>query len=275
MNRPWLAIRKRHLHAQLPTAYCVLRTEYCQLRTAHCLLPTAHCLLPTANCLLPTANCLLPTALAALVLVVGVAADLSAPRSTTYGNTAAHRPLTLAETSWTYNAKEPTEVKVNDLIVVLVDEKSQVISEGEMDRRKKADGTFALKDWIGISGLGVIPDPQTAGDPTISGEMQSKYRAESELETRDSIKFRISCRVVDIRPNGNLLIEGRRSIQNNNDVWELWLMGTIRATDVLPNNTVLSENVADLRIIKRESGHVRDGYRRGFFMRFLDRFSPI
>ena len=215
------------------------------------------------------------SSVAALVLVVGVAADLSAPRSSTYGNAAEHRPLTLAETSWIHNAEEPTEVKLNDLIVVLVDEKSQVTSEGEMDRRKKADGTFGLKDWIGISGLAVIPDPQTAGEPTISGEMQSKYRAEAGMEARDSMKFRISCRVVDIRPNGNLLIEGRRSIQNNNDVWELWLMGAIRAKDVLPNNSVLSENVADLRIIKRESGHVRDGYRRGFFMRFLDRFSPI
>ena len=51
--------------------------------------------------------------------------------------------------------------------------------------------------------------------------------------------------------------------------------GAVRPEDVLPNNTVLSENVAELRIIKRESGHVRDGYRRGFLTRFLDRFSPI
>ena len=184
--------------------------------------------------------------------------------------------MMLAEASWHFQPlEEPRELRLNDLIVVLVDEKSQVISEGEMDRRKKADGTFVLKDWIGLDGLAVRPDPQSEGDPGISGEMQSKYRAESELETRDSIKFQIACRVVDIRPNGTLLLEGRRQIQNNNESWEMWLMGTIRAEDVLPNNTVLSEHVAELRIIKREAGHVRDGYRRGFFMRFLDRFSPI
>jgi flagellar L-ring protein precursor FlgH len=186
------------------------------------------------------------------------------------------RPITMAEASWTYQKpEEKRELKLNDLIVVVVDEKSQVNSEGQMDRRKKADGTFALADWIGLDGLAIRPDPQTEGEPTISGQMQSKYRAESELETRDSMKFRISCRVVDIRPNGNLIIEGRRSINNNEDAWEMWLMGAVRAEDVLPNNTVLSENVAELRIIKRESGHVRDGYRRGFLMRFLDRFSPI
>jgi len=212
----------------------------------------------------------------ALLLVVGMAADATAPSSPARGSPSRPRPMTLAEASWHYQPpEEPRELRLNDLIVVLVDEKTQVISEGEFDRRKKADGTFVLKDWIGFDGLAIRPDPQSEGEPAISGEMQSKYRAESELETRDSMKFQIACRVVDTRPNGTLLVEGRRQIQNNNESWEMWLMGSIRPEDVLPNNTVLSENVAELRIVKRESGHVRDGYRRGFFMRFLDRFSPI
>jgi flagellar L-ring protein precursor FlgH len=211
-----------------------------------------------------------------LFLVVGAGAELAAPRPQVDATRARRRPMTLGEASWTYQPpEEPRELKLHDQIVVLVDEKTQVISEGEMDRRKKADGTFTLADWIKLDGLSLVPDPQSQGEPAISGQMQSKYRAESELETRDSMKFRISCEVVDIRPNGILLLEGRRAIRNNNDVWEMWLMGRIRPQDVLPNNTVLSENVADLRIIKRESGHVRDGYRRGFLMRFLDRFGPI
>jgi len=212
----------------------------------------------------------------ASLLVVGMAADATAPSSPSQGSPSRPRPMTLSEASWHYQPpEEPRELRLNDLIVVMVDEKTQVTSEGEMDRRKKADATYKLKDWIVLDGLAVRPDPQSHGDPTIAGEMQSKYRAESELETRDSMKFRIACRVVDIRPNGTLLLEGRRQIQNNDESWEMWLMGSIRPEDVLPNNTVLSEHVAELRIIKREAGHVRDGYRRGFFMRFLDRFSPI
>lgn len=156
----------------------------------------------------------------ALAPLAGAAQDAAGPTLNLQAPPALRRPMTLADASW-IRPEEPNSLKLNDLVVVLVDEKSQVLSEGEMDRRKKADGAFVLKDWIGIHGLTVEPDPQTDGDPAISGEMKSKYRAESELETRDSMKFRISCRVVDIRPNGNLLIEGRRSIQNNNDIWEM------------------------------------------------------
>ena len=213
---------------------------------------------------------------AALLPSLGMAQQMTAPSAAS--SRVGYRPprLTLDRASWHYQpVEEPRKLELNDLIVVMVDEKTQVISEGEMDRRKKADGTFSLEDWIGFDGLAIRPDPQSEGEPGISGKMQSKYRAESSLETSDSMKFRIACRVVDVRPNGNLLLEGRRSIQNNNEAWEMWLIGTVRAEDVLPDNTVLSEDVAELRIVKRERGHVRDGYRRGFFMRFLDHFSPI
>jgi len=213
---------------------------------------------------------------AALVLIGLFVAEAWGQSSSLYGSSGRRRPLTLAETSWTYQpAEEPREIRLNDLITVVVDEKSQVISEGEMDRRKKADATWTLKDWIGLDGWAVRPDPQSAGDPTIAGNMQNKYRAEAGLETRDAMKFNIACRVVDIRPNGNLVLEGRRSIRNNDEAWEMSLGGVIRPRDVLPNNSALSENVAELRIHKREAGHVRDGYRRGWFQRWLDKYQPF
>ncbi|NUQ63600.1 MAG: flagellar basal body L-ring protein FlgH [Pirellulales bacterium] len=207
------------------------------------------------------------------VLLVSVA---NAQSSSLYGSPDERRPLTLPTYSWTYQpTKEPREIKIHDLITVVVDEKSQVISEGEVDRRKKADLNMVLSDWLKLDGLDVKPAPQPNGDPTIGGSLDSKYRAEAELETRDAMKFRIASEVVDIRPNGTIVIEGHRMIRNNEEVWEMSLCGVVRPEDVLPNNTVLSENVADLRIHKREAGHIRDGYRRGWFLKWLDAYQPF
>ncbi len=185
-------------------------------------------------------------------------------------------PLLLSDISYSYVETEPPkELQIHDLITVMVDESAQVISEGEMDRRKKADGKFTLSDWIIFDGLAAIPDPQSKGDPKITGKMENKYRAEGELETRESMRFRIACEIVDIRPNGTIVLEGRRFIQANAEQWELSLTGIVRPDDILPNNTVLSEDVAALRIYKREAGHVRDGYRRGWLLNFLDRYQPF
>jgi flagellar L-ring protein precursor FlgH len=213
---------------------------------------------------------------AGLVLAIGAGADRLPSSSAGPGSPGAHRPMTLAEADWAYQPpEEKPQLKLNDLLFVQVDEKTEVISEGEMDRRKKADNSLVLKDWISLAGFNLKPDAQSEGDPAVTNQMQSKFRSEAELETRDSMKFQIACRVVDQRPNGNLVIEGRKSIRNNNDSWDLWLFGVIQSKDVLPDRTVLSKCVGDLRIIKRESGHVRDGYRRGWFMRLLDRLQPF
>ncbi len=62
-------------------------------------------------------------------------------------------------------------------------------------------------------------------------------------------------------------------MQDNEDIWDQSLTGLIRPQDVLPNNTVQSENIAELMINKKEVGHVRDAYRRGWLTRLYDRFS--
>jgi flagellar L-ring protein precursor FlgH len=146
------------------------------------------------------------------------------------------------------------------------------MSDGEIDRKKKANGSMTLSDWIGLDGWAIRPDPQSAGDPTVAGKMENKYKAESELETRESLKLTIACSVVDIRPNGLLVLEGHRSIHVNSEQWEVSLGGMVRAEDILPNNTVPSEKVADMRLDKREAGHIRDGYRRGWFQKWLDKY---
>ena len=189
------------------------------------------------------------------------------------GRATARQALTLAQVSWTYQAPIPRrQIKLNDLLTVIVDYKSQVISEGEVDRKKKADFKASLTDWVLLKNWALIPDPQSEGDPKVTAKWDNKYRGEGSLESRDAMEFRIACSVVDIRPNGVLVLEGHRTIRNNNEIWNLSLTGLVRPEDVLTNNTVLSQNIAHLDIDKQEAGHVRDSYRRGWMMRWLDTY---
>ena len=74
-----------------------------------------------------------------------------------------------------------------------------------------------------------------------------------ELQTKASLSFTIAATVVDIRPNGNLVVEAHQHVQDNEDIWDQSLSGLIRPQDVLPNNTVLSQNIAELMIDKKRS----------------------
>jgi len=186
------------------------------------------------------------------------------------------KPLSVADVSWTFQAPpEPKQWKIRDFVTVLIEEKTTMIREGQVDQRKKAEGAMALNDWIAIDGFAIQPDPQTEGDPKISGILDNKYRAQANLQNRDTLTTSIQCEVVDIRPNGTLVIEGHAKVQVDEEEWELSLSGIVRPDDILPNNTVKSEKIAEKRILRRSAGHGRDGVRRGWLQKVLDKFQPF
>ncbi|MGE0606233.1 MAG: flagellar basal body L-ring protein FlgH [Pirellulales bacterium] len=193
-----------------------------------------------------------------------------------YGTPEGRRPLALGDTSWYYLEQEPPrELRLNDLVTVVVIQSAQVLSEGDMQRTQRARYDAVLLDWIKMAGLSIKPATQPDGDPRIRATLNAQLQSNADLATRESIKFRIAARIVDIRPNGNIVLEAHQTIRNNNEVWEASLTGVARREDVLPDNTVLSQNVAELNIHKREKGHVRDAYKRGWFLRFIDYVRPF
>jgi flagellar L-ring protein precursor FlgH len=186
------------------------------------------------------------------------------------------KAMTLQNTSWLYQKIEPPkEIKLHDIVTVVVDEKNQLISEGQIQRRRTAQYDAQLKNWIQLDGLNAEASNPADGLPRATGNLTVQNQAQMELETRGALLFRIAATVVDIRPNGTMVIEARRTVHNNEERWEESLTGIIRREDILPNNTILSEDIAEMSIFKRELGHVRDGYKRGWFSLWFDRFGPF
>jgi flagellar L-ring protein precursor FlgH len=187
--------------------------------------------------------------------------------------------MTLENSSFMYRKLPPEaemrELKINDIVTVLVDYRSSMMSEGDAESRRRASLNAVLSDWLKFDGKDIFPAAQGQGDPAVNGSINSQYRAESEMELRDSLTFRIAAAVVDIRPNGNLVIEARREIRINEEVWQQSLTGIVRRQSIGPDRTVRSDEVAELRIEKRERGFVNDSYSRGWFTRWYDKWKPF
>jgi flagellar L-ring protein FlgH len=181
--------------------------------------------------------------------------------------------LVLSNSSWLYEGVDPPRViKLNDLITVMVVETSQVTSDNSIQRRKQGQLNLDLANFIRLKGLSAVP---TDAGQQINGTLQGQFQARSNLATADLMRFSIQVRVVDIRPNGHLVVEGHQTMVNNEEKWDRTVSGIIRPEDVLPNNTVLSEKVAELSIRKKEQGMARDGYRRGWLFYLIDRYGAF
>lgn len=189
------------------------------------------------------------------------------------------RGLTLQTSSFVFRdlppEAMPRQLQEQDIITVLVDFNSRFLSEGDAENRKTASLAAVLADWIQLDSGSLKPAAQADGDPTITGTLNSQYRAESDVELRDSLTFRMAAKIVDIRPNGNLVIEGHQEIRNNEERWRISITGVVRREAIQADRTVSSDSIAELRIDKEEMGQVRDGYARGWFTQWYDKYKPF
>ena len=167
------------------------------------------------------------------------------------------------------------ELQQHDIITIIVDYRTRMLSEGDAQSRKTSSLNAVLNSWIKFDGKSVKLAPQEDGDPRVQGTYNSQYRTQSDVELRDTLSFRIAAEIIEIRPNGNLYVEGNWSIRNNEEHWKIFLSGEVRREAIAPDRTVSSEAIANLDIHKEELGQVRDGYARGWLGKWYDKYKPF
>ena len=181
------------------------------------------------------------------------------------------------QTSWTYVPPAPARsLKLHDIVSIRIDETATSLSTGNATSRKTTSYDATIKDWLRLVGLDTIkPAPQADGDPRIQTSQSEVYRGDSTVRTSEAFTRNIAAEIVDIKPNGLIVLDATKVIEENDNSWRYSLTGTCRSQDIGPDNTVLSRNLIQSRIKKIDIGHVRDGYSRGWATKFLARIKPF
>ncbi|MDA0832591.1 MAG: flagellar basal body L-ring protein FlgH [Planctomycetota bacterium] len=177
--------------------------------------------------------------------------------------------------SWIYiDQPQPREVKEHDIITIIVDEKSEVTQNARYTRQRMGQLKAELKEFVRLDDQMNLATA-AANQPTIDGTLQSRLQSAGDTINTEGIRYRIAATVVDVLPNGHLVLEARKSIRANFDVWEYTLTGIIRSEDVNRDNTALSENIANLNIVKKQRGRVFDATKRPWGIFLWDMLMPF
>lgn len=176
----------------------------------------------------------------------------------------------------TYQAPLPAKVlRVHDVVQIRVDETARMMAEGIAQQRKNAIYDAVLQDWVQLDGLSLKSAPMESGEPRVKGKTDQTYRANSTVQTRESLIFNISAEIADIRPNGRIVLEAHKTMNSNDNRWQVSLSGECQDSAIGPDNVVLSRDIINLKIDKRETGQARDGYRRGWLTSIFSIIQPF
>src|SRR5690606_7703286 len=111
--------------------------------------------------------------------------------------------------------------------------------------------------------------------PATSLSSSNSFQGGGEISDRQSVSARAAVTVIDVLPNGNLVIEGRRYVAYANEKQHAVLHGIVRPEDIQTGNVVVSSAIADARVEFSSKGAISSVQRKGWFTRVLDTINPF
>ena len=164
--------------------------------------------------------------------------------------------------------------KVGDIVTILVQENSSATKDNTTKTSKDSSINAAISSFL-YSPTASSLLTKKGSLPALNVSGKSEFAGGGQINNSQQIAASVAVRVVDLLPNGNLVIEGTRESSFSGEQQTIILRGTIRQDDIAANNTVFSYNVADATIKFISKGTISDSQRKGWFHRIWDKFSPF
>lgn len=164
--------------------------------------------------------------------------------------------------------------QVGDIVIVQIIESSSADKEAKTEATRESSTDHSVTSFLGlpldrssIFGYKVKPEVQT--------DSSSEFTGDGKTSRKGTLTAVVSSRVVRVLPSGNFVIKGKKQIRVNDEAQYIMVSGIIRPEDILWNNSVMSTNIADLKVDYYGSGILGDQQNKGFLARAIDKIWPF
>jgi flagellar L-ring protein FlgH len=163
---------------------------------------------------------------------------------------------------------------VGDIVTIVVQENTTTSKNNKTATSKQSAMDASISSFF--------YSPTASGLLTKGGQLPAlKYSSKNDfsgggtIDNSEKIITYVAARVIDVLPNRNLVIEGRRETAFGGEQQTILLRGVVRLDDIAANNTIFSYNIADASIHIVSRGTLTDSQRKGWWTKFWDKVSPF
>ncbi len=180
--------------------------------------------------------------------------------------TPSYQPGSLWSTQTAGSLFEDTRARrVGDLVMVRVEETATGTKKATTSTNRSSTLSTGLKTFFAAPVAGKNIDVGT----------DNKYDGTGSTTRSGQLTALVAVSVVEVLPNGNMVIQGSREIQVNSETQIIQLSGVVRPVDISTDNIVLSSRIADARIAYTGLGVIDEKQRPGWFTRLFDYVTPF
>ena len=165
--------------------------------------------------------------------------------------------------------RDPRAMRVGDLLTVNVVMNDKAILDNKTDRSRDsqvkigADYSADIARWL------------SSGSFDSNVISQSSSKGAGKIDRAEEVRFNVAAMVVDVLPNGNLLISGSQEMRVNYEMRVVNVGGIVRPIDIGRNNTIPYEKIAEARISYGGRGRLMEVQQPNWGQQVYDQVAPF
>ena len=168
---------------------------------------------------------------------------------------------------------------VGDILNIRVQESNAAKRDAKTESSRTGTADASISSFFFGTQVGTSTGSQVGKHkgsyPAMKFSNATSHAGTGTIDNSDSITARFGVRVVDLLPNGNLIVEGIRNASYAGESQTIVLRGAVRPFDIESDNTIYSYLLSDLQIRYVSSGVISSAKDKGWFMNFWDKISPF
>jgi len=179
---------------------------------------------------------------------------------------------------------------IGDTVTIVIDESTQVTQTAALNTFDNSQGGFGLFPALNATLQGflqILPNivsRSTGGTvaeddvtvPTLDFATTGKWNGGGETENTLNVQnIGTAVTVVDVLPNGNLVVEGAKIIRTANENQYGYMRGIVRPVDIASDNTIPSSKVADAQVEFVPEGELTEAQKKGWLLKAWDKVKPF
>ena len=172
--------------------------------------------------------------------------------------------------------KDQRAAQIGDIVTVVVAIEDQAQLNNATSRNRTASEDADATQLFGLQSnlSNFLPD---AVDPTslVSVGNTSAHNGNGTVNRQETVNLQVAALVVDILPNGNLVIAGRQEVRVNFEVRDLRVSGVVRPQDITATNTIQHSQIAEARISYGGRGQLTDVQQPRYGQQLIDVLMPF
>lgn len=153
-------------------------------------------------------------------------------------------------------ARDARASQVGDLVTIAISEQASALTSGSLTQSRSSSSDSAINNLLGaMAPLGGLPN-------LFNQDSETSLDGSGSTGRQMAVTAVVTAHVVEVMPNGNLIIEGTKEISVNAERQLVVIRGVVRQADLRTDNSVSSDRIALMDLRVNGKGVVNEAIRR-------------